>query len=89
MRVKNQLATISIIINGREKLADKVQKILTEYSHIVIARMGVNIQPKCIKDCTGVIVLIAKGEMKEIKKLTEKLNKISGVTAKQIVLGSE
>lgn len=86
---KNQLATISVIVNGREKLANTVQKVLTEYSHIVAARMGVNIQPKCIKDCTGVIVLISKGEAKEIKKLTEKLNKISGVTAKQIVLGTE
>lgn len=86
MAEKLQLATISVLITNRQVNACKVQEILTASGHIVRARMGVNIQPKCMVNCTGIITIIVEGSKKEIDKLTSKLNKLYGIEAKSVIM---
>jgi hypothetical protein len=86
MANKIQLATISILIKNREVHADKVQKILSENSRVVMARMGVNVQPKCVSDCIGVIAVVAQGTKVELLALTKKINTVKGITAKLNIL---
>jgi metal-responsive CopG/Arc/MetJ family transcriptional regulator len=79
---EKKLGTISILIKNREVLADKVQKVLSENSRLVMARMGVNVQPKCASDCIGVISAVAQGSKTELEALTKKINAIKSVSAK-------
>jgi metal-responsive CopG/Arc/MetJ family transcriptional regulator len=86
---KNQLATMSILINGREKLANLVQAILTRHSHLVTARMGVNVQPKCVSDCLGLIMIVVQGDKKEIETLEQEIKRVKGVDVKVSVMAKE
>jgi metal-responsive CopG/Arc/MetJ family transcriptional regulator len=86
---KNQLVTMSILISGREKLANLVQAILTRHSHLVTARMGINIQPKCISDCLGLIMIVVQGSKQEIDGLQQEIIKIKGVDVKVSVMAKE
>ena len=83
---QKKLGTISILIKNREVYGDKVQKILSENSKLVMSRMGVNVQPKCVNDCLGVITVVAQGNSAELKTLTQKINKVKGVVAKLNIL---
>ena len=83
---KKYLATISIVTTNRHKNSQEIQKILTDYGKIVMARLGVNIQPKCISNCTGLIVLAVQGTKKEIQTLTKSLDKIYAVSAKNNIM---
>lgn len=86
MTSKIQLATISILIKNREVYGDKVQKILSDNSRLVISRMGVNVQPKCISDCLGVVTVVAQGTKNELEVLTKKIKAIKGVSVKLNIL---
>jgi len=77
----SKLATVSILIADRHNNSVEVHKILSESGHLVMARLGVNIEPKCIENCYGVISLVAKGSEQEINNLTEKINSIAGIKA--------
>ncbi|MDD3284899.1 MAG: hypothetical protein PHZ07_04870 [Patescibacteria group bacterium] len=83
---KKYLATVSIITTNRHNNSQEIQKILTNYGKIVMARLGVNIQPKCISNCTGLIVLAVQGTKKEINDLTKNINKIYAVSAKNNIM---
>lgn len=89
MKASIQLATLSILIKGREKISSLVNEVLSSNSRLVLARMGMNVQPKCVSNCLGVITIIIQGSLKEISDLSKKLNKISGVTAKLVILAKE
>ena len=81
-----QLATLSILIKNREVFGDKVQKMLSDNSRLVISRMGVNIQPKCISNCLGVITVVTQGTKVELETLTKKIKAIKGVSVKLNIL---
>lgn len=85
---KKYLATISIITTDRHNSSQEIQKLLTDFGKIIMARLGVNIQPKCISNCTGLIVLATQGTKKEINALTKNLDKLKGVSAKNNFLAS-
>ena len=89
MKEKINLATISILIKNREKNSDYVHEVLRDNSKLVLTRMGMNIQPKCISNCLGVVTVIVQGSAKEINDLTKKLNKKSGISAKLVILEKE
>ncbi|HOZ56316.1 MAG: hypothetical protein BWY51_00605 [Parcubacteria group bacterium ADurb.Bin316] len=84
--VKISLGTISILIKNREVYGGKVQKILSDNSHLVMSRMGVNIQPKCISNCLGVITVVAQGTKADLEKLATKIKAVKGITAKLNIL---
>jgi len=86
MANKRHLATISILLLDRQSQVDSLQKTLTEHGHLIMARLGVNVQPKCFEHCAGMIVLAVDGGLTEIKALTKKIDKIYGVVAKLSIL---
>lgn len=83
---KRHLATLSILLKDRQSQASDLQQILTDEGHLIMARLGVNVQPKCIEHCNGMIVLALDGDLKDIKAFAKKIDKIYGVVAKLSVL---
>lgn len=86
MSDKKQLATITILIKDRQMHASDVNKMLTEFGHYVLARLGVNLQRSCVKNCTGMITVAVEATHKEIKELTKKLDELYGIVAKSSIM---
>ena len=86
MAEKKHLGTITILVKDRQMHAKDVQQMLTDNGHLVIARMGVNVQPACIEHCTGLITVAVKGSIKEIKELGKKINSLYGIVAKTVII---
>lgn len=84
--MKKHLATITILVKDRQMNSGEVQKILTDNGHMIIARLGVNVQRTCVDHCTGLIVLTLEGTIKEIKDLDKKINKLYGIVSKKCVI---
>jgi hypothetical protein len=80
--MKIYIATITILIKDRHAHIAPVNKLLTEYGHIVIARLGVSLERQCLKGCTGLISIAAEGTKLEIEALTKKINKLKNTKAK-------
>lgn len=81
-----QLATITILVKNRQANAEKLNKLLSLNGHIIINRLGVNVEPLCISNCLGLIILITKATTKEIKKFEAKLKKLKGLKIKISVM---
>jgi putative iron-only hydrogenase system regulator len=79
---KKHLGTITILIKDRHAQAPDINQILTEHGHIILARLGINLQPRCIEHCMAMITLSVQGTSKEISALTEELDAIYGIVAK-------
>lgn len=86
MAVKKHLGTITILIKDRHTNSLDVNKLLSEQGHFVLARLGVNVAPKCVSNCYGLITLAAQGTIKEINDLTKKLDSLYGVVAKSVII---
>ncbi len=72
--MENQyLGVIAILLKAREKSSFEINKILTEASNIIVARMGVNIEPRCSTECLGLICVSVKGDKVQIEELEQKL----------------
>lgn len=83
---EKQLGTITILIEDRQTHADDVQKILTESGHLIMSRLGVNVQPACVDHCTGLIVVAMAATTKQMNDLVKKLNKLYGIVAKASIV---
>jgi len=83
---KTILATISILVKDRHNKSDSVNRLLTEQGHLIKARLGVNLEPKCSSDCLAVISLVAEGTKDEIDSLVEKLNGLLGIEAQSQIM---
>ena len=70
---------VGITIENRDDHALQVQKILSEYSGIILGRMG---PPPLENDKIAVITLIVQSTTDELGGLTGKLGRISGVSVK-------
>lgn len=86
MPSKKHLATITILVKDRQTHAGDIQKILTDSGHLIMARLGVNVQRSCVSNCTGLITVAVEGTAKEINDLTRKLNKLYGIVAKKNIM---
>ena len=86
MAEKQHLGTITILVKDRKMHAKDVQDILSKHGHKIMARLGVNVQPACIEHCTGLITVAVKGTMKEIKGITDDLDKLYGIVAKSSIM---
>ena len=84
--MKKQLATITILSDDRHVNASAMQKVMTDNSRLIHARLGVNLVPACSAQCTGIIVIVVEGSSTEIKALTAAFNKIKSVNAKSLVI---
>ncbi|MBT3355779.1 CopG family transcriptional regulator [bacterium] len=85
-RIKRHLATISILLKDRTNQAPLVNQILTDHGRLIVARLGVNVQRRCIEHCTAIVTIIIDGTAKEISALRKKLDESYGVVAKSNIL---
>lgn len=85
-KTKIHLATVSILLKDRTDQAPKINQILTEHGNLIISRLGVNVQRRCVEHCTAIITIVVEASSKEIRDLTEKLDGYYGVVAKSNIL---
>lgn len=83
---KKHLAMITVLVKDRQTNSENVNKMLTENSHLIMSRMGVNVQRSCIENCTGMIAIAVEGTAKEINDLTKKLDELYGIVAKANIM---
>ncbi len=81
---ENQIRLMGVLIKERQKVATKVQEILTEYGCSIKTRLGMHeaTDDKCAPH--GLIILELTGEAKEMMEMEKKLNAIESVEAKNI-----
>ena len=80
--MENRLGFIGIIIEDRKENASKVNGMLSSYSELISARMGL---PYKEKNCS-VITLIVNTTTDKMGALTGKLGKLSGVSVKSALI---
>lgn len=73
-----RIGVIGIVVEGNREIAQEVQKILSEYSDIIVGRMGVPDKAHNI----SVISVIIKGTNEQISALTGKLGKLPDISVK-------
>ncbi len=83
---KQHLATITILVSDRQNNSQQVNELLAQNGHLVMARLGVNVQRKCFENCLALMTIAVDGTENEIKELTTKLNNFSGVKAKNNIM---
>jgi ACT domain-containing protein len=83
---KKHLATITILVKDRESHSAEVNQILTDNGHLILARLGVNVQRHCIEHCTAMITIAIEATAQEINDITKKLDEFYGIVAKANIL---
>lgn len=83
--MNKKVGIVGIIVTDRKRNAQLVNKILSEHSEIILARMGI---PQKDSD-TGFISLFVEGNTDRIGSLTGKLGMIKGVTVKSILISEK
>ncbi|HNV12526.1 MAG TPA: hypothetical protein PK686_00675 [bacterium] len=76
-----KLASITILTTNRQQNSSEINGLLTDSGHLIISRMGVNVQKSCTEHCPGMILLALKGEESKILELLNNLNKIEETKA--------
>jgi putative iron-only hydrogenase system regulator len=79
MNTKNRYGFVGITLENKRGYAMEVQKVLSEYSSIILGRMGL---PHLEDDQISVITLIVQASTDELGGLTGKLGKIPSVSVK-------
>ena len=75
--MEKRIGVVAILVESRENV-DTVNKLLSNYSQIVVGRMGIPYKEKNL----SVISIIVDGTTDEIGALTGKLGRLQGVTVK-------
>ena len=86
MPAKKHIATITILVEDRQTHAEDVNRILTEHGHLILSRLGVNLERSCIEHCTALITIVVEGTAEEIGNLRDKLDKLYGIVAKSSIM---
>lgn len=76
-----KLASITILTTNRQQNSSEINRLLTENGHLIISRMGVNVQKACTENCPGMILLALKGEESKILNMLESLNRMDETKA--------
>ena len=76
--MNKRLGFMGIIVTDRNKQADEVNKILSEFGNIIQGRMGI---PYKERNCS-IIALVVDATTDEIGSLTGRLGLIPGVSVK-------
>lgn len=80
------LATISILASDRQAVSSELNKVLTDAGHLIMSRLGVNVQRNCTEHCLGLIILAVEGDGPKIADLEQKLKAIPHLTIKLAVM---
>lgn len=86
MAIKKHLGTITILVKDRHANSPDVNRVLSEQGNLVMARLGINVQPLCFSNCLGLITVAVQGTVKEIDQLTKKLDALYGIVAKSLII---
>ena len=86
MAKKKHLATITILVKDRQTHAEELNRLLTDNGHLVMARLGVNVQKSCVEHCTGMITVAVEATAKEIGDLTKSITGLYGITARSSIM---
>lgn len=78
MEIKKRLGFVGIIIEDRERCSQKVNKVLSDHSNLILARTGI----PDIKDRTTIITLVVDSTTDGLGTLTGRLGAIPGVSVK-------
>jgi putative iron-only hydrogenase system regulator len=78
MNTDKRLGVIAVILERPQEVQEKVNGIISEFSRIVVGRMGIPHRERQV----GVLSLIVDGAEDEINTLTGRLGNINGVSAK-------
>jgi len=79
--MEHRIAVVGIIINSRERAADKVNDILSQYGDLIVGRMGLPYQDKGL----NIISLIVDGTNDQLGALAGKLGNVTGVEVKTMM----
>ncbi len=79
------VGVLGIVIEDRQKVAAKVNDLLSQYGHLVVGRMGIPYREQSV----SVIALIIDGSTDEIGALSGKLGSISGVRVKSALVAKK
>ncbi len=77
----DRIGSIVIIIKDRVNNAPKINQLLSEFSDIILARVGLPFKEKGVH----IINLIINGSTDQIGSLTGKIGSLPGVTVKSIL----
>jgi putative iron-only hydrogenase system regulator len=78
--MNGRIATLSIFIEKKESVK-KVNDILSEFSELIISRMGIPYREKRV----SVIVLILDGTNEEMSAMSGRIGNLEGVSVKTAV----
>ncbi len=80
------LATISILTTDRQAVSAELNKVLTESGHLIMSRLGVNVQRNCFEHCLGLIILAVEGDGPKIAELEQKLKALPHLIIKMSIM---
>lgn len=75
---EKRIGVVAIVIDDAEESAERINRYLSEYSKLIVGRMGIPYRERNI--C--VISVVVDGTTDEISALTGKLGSIKGVNVK-------
>ncbi|HPE36222.1 MAG TPA: iron-only hydrogenase system regulator [Spirochaetales bacterium] len=78
--MEKRLGIVAILIEGSDSVP-RVNSLLTEYSHLVDARLGLPMRDRGV----SLISIVVEGDTDAIGALTGKLGKIPGVKVKSVL----
>jgi putative iron-only hydrogenase system regulator len=76
-----RIGVIGIVVSGDRSVAMEIQKLLSEYSDIIIGRMGV---PDKVNNISAISVIV-EGTNEQISALSGKLGKLENVNIKSAI----
>lgn len=76
--MEKRIGVVGIVVENHKESGSAVQEVLSQYSPIIIGRMGIPYRERGI----SVISIIVEGDTDQIGALTGKLGNLKGVTVK-------
>lgn len=80
MGEETRIAVLSVIVEKRERDAEKVNALLSEYGEYIVGRMGIPYHEKNV----SVICVVMDAPLSAANALTGKLGQVEGVSAKTL-----
>jgi len=87
--MKRILGTITIFTSDRQASSADMNRIMTENGHLIMSRLGVNVQKSCVSNCPGLIILAVEGEDQKVFALEEKLRDLPELEVKIAVMSEQ
>jgi len=76
--MNKRIGFVGIIVEHREEVADKMNHILTEFGHLIVARTGFPYKDRGV----SVISLVLDATTDELGSLTGRLGNVKGISVK-------